>query len=96
MLGEVVELSAGLGIILLPLLAIALPGVILMLILPAIFLLAAAALPLVLAGALLAPPYLVVHAVRRRACRGAGRAAQRRPAAPRSGRPEAATTPSAG
>ena len=66
MLGEVIDITAGLGIILLPLFAIALPGVILLLILPAVLLLGAVVLPIELAGALLAPPYLLVRRVRRR------------------------------
>jgi hypothetical protein len=66
MLGQVVDLSAGLGILLLPLLATALPGVILLLVLPAILLAGAVAVPLAIAAALLAPPYLLVRAARRR------------------------------
>jgi Flp pilus assembly protein TadB len=66
LLGQVVELSAGLGILLLPLLATALPGVILMLVLPAVLLIGAAAAPVAIAVALLAPPYLLARAVRRR------------------------------
>jgi Flp pilus assembly protein TadB len=66
MLGQVVDLSAGLGILLLPLLATALPGVILMLVLPAVLLVGAAAVPVAIAGALLAPPYLLVRSIRRR------------------------------
>jgi Flp pilus assembly protein TadB len=69
MLGQVADLSAGLGILLLPALAIALPGVILMLVLPAVLLAGAVAAPLVLAGALVGPPYLLVRAVRRRRAR---------------------------
>jgi hypothetical protein len=65
LLGQVVDLCAGLGILLLPLLATALPGVILMLVLPAALLVGAVAVPLVIVGALLAPPYLLVRGVRR-------------------------------
>jgi hypothetical protein len=66
MLGEIIDLSAGLGIILLPLFTIALPGVLLMLILPAVLLAAVAAAPLVIAGAILAPPILLARRIRRR------------------------------
>ena len=52
MLGQVVDLSAGLGILLL--------------VLPAILLAGAVAVPLAIAAALLAPPYLLVRAARRR------------------------------
>ena len=69
MLGQVADLSAGLGILLLPALAIALPGVILMLVLPAIAIAGLAAAPLMLAGAILGPPYLLIRAVRRRRAR---------------------------
>jgi Flp pilus assembly protein TadB len=66
MLGEIIDLSAGLGIILLPLFTIAIPGVLLMLVLPAVLLALVAAAPLVIAGALLGPPYLLVRLLRRR------------------------------
>jgi Flp pilus assembly protein TadB len=66
LLGQVVDLSAGLGILLLPLLATALPGVILMLVLPAVLLVGAVAVPVAIAVALLAPPYLLARSVRRR------------------------------
>jgi hypothetical protein len=66
MLGEIVNLSAGVGIMLLPLFTIAVPGVILMLILPALLLALVAAAPVVIAGAILGPPYLLVRLVRRR------------------------------
>jgi Flp pilus assembly protein TadB len=65
MIGQVVDLSAGLGILVLPLLVTALPGVILMLVLPAVLLLVVAAIPLALAAALLAP-FLLVRRRRRR------------------------------
>jgi hypothetical protein len=62
LLGEVVNLTVGLGLLLLPLLVISLPGVILLLILP----LALLAVPVALLGALAVPPYLLVRALRRR------------------------------
>jgi Flp pilus assembly protein TadB len=65
-IGEVLDLTAGLSIMLLPLLTIDLPGVILLLIVPAALLIAAAAIPVVIAAALLGPPYLVIRSVRRR------------------------------
>jgi Flp pilus assembly protein TadB len=74
-LGEMIDLSAGVGIILLPLFTIAIPGVILMLILPAVLLAAVAAAPLVIAGAILAPPILLVRLLRRRRSRSARQAA---------------------
>ena len=58
--------SAGLAVVLLPLWIIAIPGVILMLVLPAVLLLIAVAVPALVVGAVLAPPFLVVRAVRRR------------------------------
>jgi Flp pilus assembly protein TadB len=65
-LGELVNLSAGVGIILLPLFTIAIPGVLLMLVLPALLLALVAAAPVAIAGALLAPPYLLFRLLRRR------------------------------
>jgi hypothetical protein len=64
--GEIANLSAGLSIILLPLFTIAIPGVILMLVLPALLLAAVGLAPLVLGGAILGPPYLLVRLLRRR------------------------------
>lgn len=66
MLEEVLDLSAALAILLLPLLITAVPGVILLLVLPAVLVLAAAAVHVAIAVAILAPPYLLVRAVRRR------------------------------
>jgi Flp pilus assembly protein TadB len=63
---QLVDLSAGLGIVMLPLFLIAIPGAILFLILPAALLLVAAAVPAVVVAALAGPPYLLVRAVRRR------------------------------
>lgn len=66
MIEEVVDVTAGLGILLLPLLATALPGVILFLVLPAVLLLAVAAAPVALFAAVAVPAYLLVRSVRRR------------------------------
>jgi hypothetical protein len=66
MLGEVVNLSAGLFVALMPLMIITLPGVFLILLLPAMLLLVVAVLPALLLGALLAPPVLLVRWLRQR------------------------------
>jgi hypothetical protein len=60
MLEELLGLMTGLGVLLLPMLLLAVPGMILLvpLLLPAI--------PLAIVAALLAPPYLLVRALRRR------------------------------
>jgi hypothetical protein len=60
MLEEVLELITGLGVLLLPLLLLAIPGMVLLL--P----LALPAIPLLLLAAILTPPYLLVRALRRR------------------------------
>ena len=66
MLEELLDLGAGLGAILLPLLLLAMPGIILFVVLPVILLLALAA-PLAVVGAVLAaPPYLLARWRRRR------------------------------
>jgi hypothetical protein len=69
MLGEVVNLSAGLAVLLLPLMITALPGVVLLLVLPAVLLLAIAVVPALVVGAVLAPPVLLVRYLRRRVSR---------------------------
>jgi Flp pilus assembly protein TadB len=66
LLEEVAELTVGLGVLLLPLLATALPGVILLIVLPAVLLLAVAAAPVALSAAVAVPAYLLVRSVRRR------------------------------
>jgi hypothetical protein len=66
MVEETVDLSAGLSILLLPLFATAVPGIVLILVLPAVLLVAALALPVALAALLLAPPYLLVRRLRSR------------------------------
>jgi hypothetical protein len=65
MLEELIDLSTGLGVALMPLLVLAVPGIILFVVLPAILLLALAA-PLAAIGALIAAPYLLVRSLRRR------------------------------
>ena len=66
MLEEVIDLSAGLVVVLLPLFLLSVPGIILFFVLPAILLLALAA-PLAVIGAVIAaPPYLLVRWLRRR------------------------------
>lgn len=83
MLEEVIDLSVGLGVALLPVLLLAVPGIILFVVLPGILLLALA-LPLGLIGALLAgPPYLVARWLRRRRDRIAKPPARRADSAPR-------------
>jgi Flp pilus assembly protein TadB len=66
MLEELIDLSVGLGVALMPVLVLAVPGIILFFVLPAILLLALAA-PLAVIGAVIAvPPYLVARRLRRR------------------------------
>ena len=66
MLEELIDLSAGAGVALLPVLLLSIPGIILFVVLPAILLLALAA-PLAAIGAVIAaPPYLVARWLRRR------------------------------
>jgi Flp pilus assembly protein TadB len=72
MLGEVVDLSAGLGIMLLPLLATALPGVLLFFVLPAVLVAALVAVPVALLAAVAVPAGLLVRSVRRRRARDVG------------------------
>ena len=77
MLEEVINLSVGLGVALLPLLVLSVPAIVLFVVLPAM-LLFALAVPLVLIGAVIAvPPYLVARWLRRR---------RRRTARPPAGR----------
>ncbi len=66
MIREVVDLTAGLGILLLPLLATALPGVILFFVLPAVLLLALVAVPVALVAAVAVPAGLLARSVGRR------------------------------
>jgi Flp pilus assembly protein TadB len=61
MLWEVADLVGGAVITLLPLLLLAVPSVILFLVLPAMVLLAIAAVPVIVAGAILVPTYLLTR-----------------------------------
>jgi Flp pilus assembly protein TadB len=84
MLEELMDLSAGLGVALLPLLVLAVPGIILFVVLPVILLLALAA-PLAAIGAVIAvPPYLLARWLRRRRRRTASPPAGLADSAPRS------------
>jgi Flp pilus assembly protein TadB len=65
-LEELADLSAGLGILLLPLLILAAPGLILFVVLPGLLLLAVPAVAAAIGAAIIAPPYLLLRAVRRR------------------------------
>jgi Flp pilus assembly protein TadB len=66
MFEELMDMTAGLNVMLMPLLLLAVPGIILFVVLPGLLLLAAAA-PLALIAAIVAgPPYLLVRALRRR------------------------------
>jgi hypothetical protein len=66
MLIEVIDLSGGLVVALLPLFVLSVPGLALFVVLPAL-LLAALAAPFALIGAVLAAPYLLVRRLRGRA-----------------------------
>ena len=66
---EAADLSAGLTVMLLPLLTTALPGVVLLLVLPAALLALAVAIPAAVAAAFLAPPHLLIRAVPHRRAR---------------------------
>jgi hypothetical protein len=66
MLEELIDLSVGLGVALMPLLVLAVPGIILFVVLPAILLLALAAPVAVIGAAIAAPPYLLARWLRRR------------------------------
>ena len=80
MLAELIDLTVGAGVALLPLLVLAVPGLILFVVLPAILLLALA-VPLAVVGAVIAaPPYLLARWLRRR----------RRPPIPGVARPKTA------
>jgi Flp pilus assembly protein TadB len=78
---ETLDLAAGLGIVLLPLLLTALPGIILLLVLPVLLLGLVAAAPVVIAGAILAPPYLLLRSLRRMWNRRQAPPGRRKPAA---------------
>ena len=66
MLWEIVDLTGGVAVMLLPLFLLAVPGLAAFVILPAIVLLAVAAAPVIVAGAVVVPAYLLIRAVRRR------------------------------
>lgn len=84
MLEELIDLSAGFGVALLPALLLAVPGIILFVVLPAILLLALA-VPLAAIGAVIAaPPYLLARWLRRRRRRNASPAVGRADSALRS------------
>ena len=65
MLWEVTDLAGGAAVMFLPLLLLSVPGLLLFFALPALLLLAVAAVPVVVAGAIVGPVYLVVRSVRR-------------------------------
>jgi Flp pilus assembly protein TadB len=69
-LSEIMDQTDGLTVMLLLLLTIALPGVILLLVAPIALLAAAAAIPVLLVGVLLGPPWLLVRSIRRHRARG--------------------------
>ena len=66
MLWEVTELAGGAAVMFMPMLLLAMPGIILFVALPGLVLLAVAAVPAVVAVAILAPIYLLTRLVRRR------------------------------
>ena len=84
MLEELIDLSTGFGVVSLPVLLLAVPGIILFVVLPGILLLALA-VPLAAIGAVIAvPPYLLARRLRRR---------RRRTAAPPVGHAGSAPRP---
>ena len=66
MLWEATDLMSGLAVALLPLLALAVPGIALFVVLPALVLLVVAAAPVAVAGAIVAPVYLLTRVLRSR------------------------------
>ena len=83
MLEEVIDLSTGFGVAMMPVLLLAMPGIVLCVVLPAILLLALAA-PLAVLGALIAGPFLLARRLRRR---------PRRPDRPPASRADSALRP---
>ena len=75
------DLSAGVGVALLPVLLLSVPGIILFVVLPAILLLALAAPLAAIAAVIAAPPYLLARWLRRR---------RRRMTSPPAGRADSA------
>jgi len=65
MLEEVIDLSTGFGVAMMPVLLLAMPGIVICVVLPAILLLALAA-PLAVIGAVIAGPFLLVRRLRGR------------------------------
>ena len=84
MLEELIDLSAGVGVALLPVLLLSVPGIILFVVLPAILLLALAAPLAAIAAVIAAPPYLVARWLRRRRGRTESPAAGVADSTPRS------------
>jgi hypothetical protein len=66
MLWEITDLTSRAVVMPLPLVLLAVPGVAAFVILPALVLLAVAAAPVIVAGAVVVPTYLLICAVRRR------------------------------
>jgi hypothetical protein len=84
-LEELIDLSVGVGVVGMPFLLLAVPGIILFVVLPAL-LLAAVAAPFAILGAIAAAPFLLLRAIRRR------RSGQAGSSRPRAGRVRAAST----
>ena len=64
MLWEVTELAGGAAVMFLPMMLLAVPGILVFVVLPGLVLLAVVAAPVVVAGAILAPMYLLARLVR--------------------------------
>ncbi len=64
LLWEVADLAGGAAVVFLPLLLLAVPSAVLFLLLPALVLLAVAAVPVVVVGIVLVPAYLVTRSLR--------------------------------
>ena len=64
-LEEALDLGAGAGVLLLPVLILAMPCI-LIVVVPAVLLVIAATVPVAVAAAILTPPYLLLRAVRPR------------------------------
>jgi Flp pilus assembly protein TadB len=65
LLWAMADIAGGAAVMLLPLLLLAVPGIIVFVVLPALVLLTVAAAPVVVAGAILTPTYLLTRSVRR-------------------------------
>jgi Flp pilus assembly protein TadB len=66
MLQEILDLGAGLAIVVVPLFLTAVPGLFLFFVLPAVLLALVLAVPVIALAAIAAPPILLVRAIRRR------------------------------